>query len=175
MFTTLDFAAAKNRITQKRGNQVYTPQMSEVSFGLSELTPTDRGTCVELMIVDRMLAHGVETTHVGGSNAGCDLTLYVGGKIVRGEVKSSVLGPKSGKYYFQGVKPECFDILFFAFVHPSMGLVVKTAGVKSILNWIREYSPVRKDEGYDIYFRGDMSNDKIPTIEWDPSGWGAKM
>ena len=99
----------------------------------------------------------------------------MGGKIVRGEVKSSVLGPKSGKYYFQGVKPECFDILFFAFVHPSMGLVVKTTGVKSIMNWIREYDPVRKDEGYDIYFRGDMSNNKIPTIEWDPSGWGAEL
>ena len=56
-----------------------------------------------------------------------------------------------------------------------MGLVVKTTGVKSIMNWIREYDPVRKDEGYDIYFRGDMSNNKIPTIEWDPSGWGAKL
>jgi len=60
------------------------------------------------------------------------------------------------------------------------GVVVKTAGVKSIELWINEYSPTNKAKdnepaSYDIYFRGDMTNSKIPTIEWDPAGEGVKM
>ena len=173
MFTMLDLANAKNTIANKRGdNQVYTPQKSELSFDLAQLSPTDRGVSIELMIADRMARFGVEATHMGGAGNSHDISLYVGGKIVRGEVKSSLLGPTSGKYYFQGVKPEMFDILFFAFVHPTDGVVVKTASVKSVERWVSEYSPKRKKDGFDIYFRGDMMNDKIPTIEWDPSGEG---
>ena len=172
MFTMSDFQTAQNQIILKRGNTVYSPQTSELSFNLSGMSPTDRGTCVERMIVDRMLSHGIEATHIGGSGSDCDITLYIGGKIVRGEVKSSMLGPQSKKYYFQGVKPECFDIVFFAFVHPSEGLIVKTASVKDIQLWVSEYNPVRKKDGYDIYFRHDMLNQKIPTITWNPSGEG---
>lgn len=173
MFTMLDLANAKNTIASKRGdNRVYTPQKSELSFELAQLSPTDRGTSVELMIVDCMNRFGIDAAHMGGSGHSCDISLYVGGKIVRGEVKSSLLGPTSGKYYFHALKPELFDILFFAFVHPTDGVVVKTASVKSVERWVSEYSPKRKKDGFDIYFRGNMMNDKIPTIEWDPSEEG---
>jgi hypothetical protein len=175
MFTTTELNVAKCDILQKRGTTgLYTHQKSEVSFDLSIMSPLDRGVTIEKMIVNRMVKSGVDAAHMGGSGHDCDLSLYVGGKIVRGECKSSLLGPQSGKYYFQGVKPEMFDILFLAFVHPTMGVVVKSVGVKSIRQWVKEYSPKRKVEGYDIYFRGDMTNGKISTIEWDPSGEGAR-
>lgn len=175
MFTMSDLTVAKCNVLGKRGDDpVYTPQKNDVSFDLSTLPPVDRGMLIERMIVDHMVQFGVDATHVGGSNADCDISLMVGGRMLRGEVKSSLLGPQSGKYYFQGVKPEHFDILFFGFVHPTNGVVVKTASVKDIAVWVKEYSPKRKVEGYDIYFRGDMTNGKIPTIEWDPSGEGAR-
>jgi hypothetical protein len=173
MFTTIDLANAKNTISHKRGeNQLYTPQKSELSFDLFGMSSLDRGTCLEIMIVEHMKSLGIDTTHMGGSNSANDLVIFAGGKIIRGECKSSLLGPTSGKYYFQGVKPECFDILFFTFVNPTDGVVVKTAGKKDIMAWVETYSPKRKREGFDIYFRSDMVNDKIPTVEWDPSGEG---
>jgi hypothetical protein len=171
MFTMLDLANAKNAIASKRGdNQVYTPQKSELSFDLAQMSPTDRGTSVELMIVDHMKRFGIDSAHMGGCAHTHDISLYVGGRIVRGEVKSSLLGPTSGKYYFCGVKPELFDILFFAFVHPTNGVVVKTASSRDVKRWASNAK--RKSEGYDIYFRGDMTNSKIPTILWDPSEEG---
>ena len=176
MFTMLDLANAKNTIFNKRGDsQLYTPQKSEMSFDLYGMSSLDRGTCVELMIVEHMKRFGIDATHVGGSNSENDLTIFAGGKIIRGECKSSLLGPTSDKYYFQGVKPECFDILFFAFVNPTQGVVVKTTGKKDILAWVNTYSPKRKKDGFDIYFRPDMTNEKIPTIEWDPSGEGVRI
>lgn len=176
MFTMSEVVAAKREILRKRGaREVYTIDRNEISFDLSIMSPLDRGVTIEKLIVNRMVQSGVDATHMGGSAHDCDISLFVGGEIVRGECKSSLLGPQSGKYYFQGVKPELFDILFLAFVHPTMGVVVKSVGVKSILQWVKKYSPKRKAEGYDIYFRGDMTNTKIPTIEWDPSGKGGKM
>lgn len=170
MFTMLDLANAKSAIARKRGdNQLYTPQKSELSFDLSQMSPLDRGTSCELMIVDRMNRFGIDATHEGGSNSSNDISIFVGGKIVRGEVKSSLLGPTSGKYYFQAVKPEEFDVIFFAFVHPTEGVVVKSAAKRDIARWVSEYNPTRKANGYDIYFREDMTNGKIPTILWDPS------
>ena len=179
MFTTQNLADALESLNENR-KAVYSPQKSELSFMLSGLSATDRGHAIEKMIVECMNAHGIDATHMGGSGNSCDISLYVGGRLVRAEVKSSLLGPTSGQYYFQGVKPELFDILFFAFVHPTKGVVVKTAGVKSIELWINEYNPTNKAKdnepaSYDIYFRGDMTNTKIPTIEWDPAGEGVKM
>lgn len=171
MFTMLDLAAAKSNVYHKRGgSQLYTPSQNELSFDLAQLSSVDRGTVVEVMVVDRMGKFGIDASHVGGSNCANDIDLYVGGKIVRGEVKSSLLGPKSRKYYFQGVKPEAFDMIFFAFVNPWDGLVVKTASSKDIARWVSEYNPKRKAEGYDIYFREDMTNGKIPTIVWGETG-----
>lgn len=173
MFTMLQLSQAKSEIAAKRGdNQLYTPQKSEMSFELSGMSATDRGTSIEMMIVDTMRSFGIDADHMGGAGHSHDISLYVGGKIVRAEVKSSLLGPTSGKYYFQAVKPEMFDMIFFAFVHPTEGVVVKTASGRDIRQWVREYDPTEKEKGFDIYFRGDMTNSKIPTIEWDPSEEG---
>ena len=179
MFTLTDLAEIKTEILGER-QELYSVEKNPVSFGLSLLNNLDRGTACEKYLCRTMNAHGIEATHKGGSGNSNDISLYVGGRIVRAEVKSSLLGPTSGQYYFQGVKPELFDILFFAFVHPTKGVVVKTAGVKSIELWVNEYNPTNKakdDEpaSYDIYFRGDRTNSKIPTIEWDPAGEGVKM
>lgn len=173
MFTMLQLSQAKSEIAAKRGdNQLYTPQKSELSFELSGMASVDRGTSIEMMIVDTMRSFGIDADHMGGSANSHDISLYVGGKIVRAEVKSSLLGPTSGKYYFQAIKPEMFDMIFFAFVHPTEGVVVKTASGRDIRQWVREYDPTEKEKGFDIYFRGDMTNSKIPTIEWDPSAEG---
>ena len=173
MFTMLQLSQAKSEIAAKRGdNQLYTPQKSEMSFELSGMSATDRGTSIEMMIVDTMRSLGIDADNMGGAGHSHDISLYVGGKIVRAEVKSSLLVPTSGKYYFQAVKPEMFDMIFFAFVHPTEGVVVKTASGRDIRQWVREYDPTEKEKGFDIYFRGDMTNSKIPTIEWDPSEEG---
>lgn len=179
MFTLTDLAEIKTEIFGDR-QELYSVEKNAVSFGLSLLSNLDRGTACEKYLCRTMNAHGIDATHMGGSGNSNDISLYVGGRIVRGESKSSLLGPQSGKYYFIGVKPELFDILFFCFVHPSRGVVVKTASAKSIRQWVAEYNPTNKTKdggpaSYDIYFRGDMTNTKIPTIEWDPAGEGVKM
>ena len=177
MFTMFDLAEVKAEIFEGRGSDLYTPQKSELCFDLSLMSPLDRGTACEKLICKIMNRHGIDATHMGGSGNRNDISLYVGGKIVRGEVKSSLLGPQSGKYYFVGVKPELFDVLFLTFVTPE-GIVVKTASSASVKRWVAEYNPKNKAKQssdipqYDIYFKGDMTNGKIPTIEWDPSAEG---
>lgn len=177
MFTMFDLAEVKSEIFESRGSGLYTPQKSELCFDLSLMSSLDRGTACEKLICKIMNRHGIDATHTGGSGNRNDISLYVGGKIVRGEVKSSLLGPQSGKYYFVGVKPELFDVLFLTFVTPE-GIVVKTASAASIRRWVSEYNPKNKAKQssdtpqYDIYFTGDMTNSKIPTIEWNPSAEG---
>lgn len=174
MFSLLDLADAKNTIFSDRGELVYTPNTSEVSFDLSQLQPTDRGRAIEHMISKRMNLQGIDAEHIGGTNS-FDIKLYVNGRIVRGEVKSSLLGPQSKKYYFQGVKPNECDVIFFAFVHPTKGIIVKTCGVQAIRQWIAEYNPTEKEHGYDIYFNETTENAKLPTIEWNPTGEGVAV
>ena len=51
MFSTLDLAAAK-QVYFTTGHGHYSPEKSEVSFELSQMTSKDRGEILEVMIAD---------------------------------------------------------------------------------------------------------------------------
>lgn len=161
MFTIENYTLAASKVVRNRAT-VYDPCTNELSYRLSGLSSNDRGAVVEYMLVAKMESFGMNVTHLGGVSSH-DIMIDNG---IRGEVKSSLLGPVSSKYYFQGVKPECFDIVFFSFVHPVMGLVVKTTSAKNVSAWAKKYNVVRKAEGYDIYFPATMINPKLETVEW---------
>lgn len=167
MFTTADILESLATVTQSRGEAVYTPQKNESSYMLSLQTCPDRGGAIEDLIAKRLQKVGVQTTHLGGSQNSFDLAIVVDGSPIRVECKSSLSAPSTGRYKFHRVKPELFDILFFAFVHPTRGVVVKTANVRDIKRWIADCSPSRGVDGYSIGFGKSMEHKNIPTIEWD--------
>lgn len=167
MFTLAQFEKAKSVILAARGEEVYSPEKSTISFELSRLSSTDRGTAIEMMLVDTLENHGIQSEHRGGCGSDYDLSIFTGGKIVRGEVKSSLCGPKSGKYLFHGIKSGKFDMLFLVFVHPTKGIIIKSCGKKDFAIWSREY--VEGREGHNVYFSNDLKS-TLPTIDWDPTG-----
>ena len=174
MFSLLDLADAKQNIYSDRPEAVYSPNNSEVSFDLAQMTTTDRGNAIEYMVAKRMRLAGIDAEHIGGTNS-FDIKIFVNGKIVRAEVKSSLLGPQSGKYYFQKLKPGEFDIVFFVFVHPTDGVIVKSCGIRTIRQWIAEYNPTANENGYNVYFNASMVNKKLPTVTWNPTGQGVAV
>ena len=167
MFTTDNILESLAAITQSRGEAVYTPQKNESSYILSLQTCPDRGGAIEDLIAKRLQKVGVQTTHLGGSHNSFDLAIVVNGSPIRAECKSSLANPSTGRYKFHRIKPGLFDILFFAFVHPTRGVVVKTASVKDIKKWIVDYLPSGGIDGYNIGFGKSMEHKSIPTIEWD--------
>ncbi len=170
MFSLIDLADAKQNIYAER-DDVYTPAKNEMAFELSQMTTTDRGNALEYMVAKRMKLAGIDAEHIGGTND-FDIKLFVNGRIVRCEVKSSLLGPKSNKYCFQKIKPTEFDILFLAFVHPTDGVVVKSCGIRTIQQWIAEYEPTPNENGYNVYFNATMINEKMRVVTWNPTGEG---
>ena len=174
-FSDAEILEAISTVTQKRGESVYTPQKNYQSYMLSLQTCPARGESIEIIIAKRLQMLGVQATHLGGSQNSIDLSVSVNGSPVRGECKSSLSAPGTGRYKFHRVKPELFDILFFAFVHPTRGVVVKTASVRDINRWIADCSPSRGEDGYSIGFGKSMTHQHIPTIEWDADGGIAKF
>ncbi len=169
MFTVHDLEIAENTMSQGlSSSDLYAPEKSELSYKLHCKSNLARGTSCELMIVDHMRKFGIDCDHMGGSQNRHDITLYTGGKVRRAEVKSSVMGPTNGKYYFVKIKPELFDILYLAFVTPENGVIVKTIAKSEFMAWIDLYSPKQKETGYDVYFRTDMTHAKMQSVLWDP-------
>ena len=176
MFTVQDLDIAEKTMSSSLSScDLYTPEKSDISYRLHCKSNLARGTSCELMIVDCMKKFGIDCDHMGGSQNRHDITLYTGGKVRRAEVKSSVLGPTSNKYYFVKVKPALFDILYLSFVTPVNGVVIKTIGKQELMAWIELYSPKNKNEKhtektaeYDIYFRSDMTHPKMQSVLWNP-------
>jgi len=163
MFTIESLNRAKSAIALNQDDRRYTPQKNQLSFELFNYPQS--GVAVERMVCERMQSAGIDASRVGDADSH-DISLYVGGRIVRAEVKSSVQSA-NGRYKFHGVKPEKFDILLFAFIHPTEGLVIRSCGSADVRNWIESSGAKIQRDGYNINFPKSMQHNTIPTIEWD--------
>jgi hypothetical protein len=152
MFSTLDLASAKNEYYNRiGGDSHYAPNKSEVSFELSAMTCKDRGEIIEIMIADYLNENGVESEiH---PHLDYDIDLYIQGQHIKVEVKSSMKSKSEGKYQFQCIKPEKFDLLVLAFVDPDHGVVVKTVSKREINQFTENYKRYKK--GYTMPFHAD--------------------
>ena len=179
MFTLTDFEKARIAVNDSRNGKVYTPQKNQLSFELAHIqSPHDRGTIVEIMVASRLQLSGVDCKQVGGKGQP-DIEVYANGRLIRAEVKSSTLGPKSRRYEFTGVDPETLDILFLAFIHPERGLVVRTVSKPHLMRWVQTggkggqpavWSTAK--DGYTIGFDENMINPAgIITTEWNGGAW----
>ena len=161
MFSTLDLAAAKQSYF-KTGHGHYSPQKSEVSFELSQMTSKDRGEILEVMIADYFNRHGIESQR--SDTQDYDLDAFVGGRHIRIEVKSAMKAKVTNKYIFQGIKPENFDMLFLVFVDPDNGPQVRTVSKRDVDEFTTRYT--RLDQGYKMSFK-DVNDGPVLTSKWD--------
>ena len=172
MFTMENFIVAKSAIVGNREGTLYTPQKNQLSFELYHYP--DSGVAIEHMVCERLQSAGLQASRVGDADSH-DISLYVGGRLVRVEVKSSVMASaKPNRFKFHGVKPEKFDLLVLVFIHPTEGVVVKTCRKSDIENWIVSSGARVQRDGYNINFHSSMTHKDIPTTEWHPEG-GCEM
>ena len=132
--------------------QQYSPTNNMASFELSCHGKTERGTICEYIVARQLTQLGYES-EVTPQTYPYDVITYNGLKI---EVKSSLLG-KTDHYFKMGnIKPWKFDYLFFVFVHPTEGIVVRWT-TKAEANRIgRRLS--ENMNGYRFGFRSDMTS-----------------
>ena len=132
--------------------QQYSMLKNLESFELSCHGKTERGTICEYIVARQLTQIGYES-EVTSQASPYDVITYNGLKI---EVKSSLLG-RSDHYFKMGnIKPWKFDYLFFVFVHPTEGIVVRWT-TKAEANRIgRRLS--ENMNGYRFGFRSDMTS-----------------
>tara|TARA_R100001163_G_C5009024_1_gene155598 strand:- start:91 stop:606 length:516 start_codon:yes stop_codon:yes gene_type:complete len=161
MFSTLDLAAAKQSYFTT-GHGHYSPTKSEVSFELSQMAAKDRGEILEVMIADYFNRHGIESQR--SDTQDYDLDAFVGGRHIRIEVKSAMKAKATGKYCFQNIKPENFDMLFLVFIDPDNGPQVRTVSKRDVNEFTTRYT--RHHMGYTMGFK-DIDDGPVLTSQWD--------
>ena len=171
MFNTQQIADAIATIDAKSGPTLYTPQNNHEAYMLYHYPKS--GVACENLVFQTMLKHGLQADWVGDDDSH-DISLYVGGRLVRVEVKSSVMHGTPARFKFHGVKPEKFDLLVLVFIHPTEGTVVKTCRKSDVENWIQSSGAKVQRDGYNINFHKSMTHKDIPTTEWHPEG-GCEM
>lgn len=178
MFSSLQITKAISEATN--GQELYSPAKNEVSYLLSTLGSWTMGTAVEIAVADELYRCGIDCEHIGGPGQD-DVVAYIRGRRRILECKSSKLGPKSGVYTFAGIDPSQFDTLLLAFVHPTKGLVIKSASSEAVKSWALN-GPGGKERawkvdhngngGYTVTSQSDgvMSVKGLNLIEWNPEG-----
>jgi len=178
MFTTLQITKAISKATN--GQELYSLEKNEVSYLLSTLGSWTMGTAIEAAVADRLSRCGIDCEHIGGPGQD-DVVAYIKGRRRVLESKSSKLGPKSDIYTFAGIDPSKFDTLLLAFVHPTEGLVIKSASSEDVKSWGLN-GPGGKERTWKIDHNGNggyemktqshgvMSVKGINLVEWNPEG-----
>lgn len=146
MFTVADFEEAKSVLDRE---SPYSMEKNELAYRVNLLNSTDRGRCGEHMIAKKLRTSGFVVNRFGD---GKDFDILVDNHI-RVEVKMSSVKPRGKRiyYYFQKIKPELFDIVFFLFITPE-GLRVKWTHSDMISLWAKENNAKRGKEGYSPFF-----------------------
>ena len=164
MFTMLDLADAKKEL-YKNCERPYAPQKNELSYELSEMSGTDRGHAIEIMVAKLFQKNGMEVELLSGMND-YDMRLFVNGQIIRVEIKSSL--KCCDVFKFQGIKPEYFDLLVFAFVDPVLGVVIKTVDGNDFWAWAQNKKSQK--QGYDFRVNDTMNHKSVQLTEWAEDG-----
>lgn len=135
-------------------NNIYSPHKNQSSFELSCHGKTERGTICEYIVARQLIQLGYDS-EVTPSKYPHDIETQLPEREVKIEVKSSLQG-KNRKYRMANIKPWLFDYLFFVFVHPTDGIVVKWT-TKQEARWMS--SQLREQVGgYEFGFRHDISS-----------------
>lgn len=130
----------------------YSPENNLASFELSCHGKTERGTICEYIVSRQLTQLGYESAVTCPADPYDVITCY-GHEI---EVKSSLLGKTDNYFKMGNIKPWKFDYLFFVFVHPTKGIVVKWT-TKAEANRVgRRLS--ENMNGYRFGFRSDMTS-----------------
>ena len=178
MFTSLQITKAISEASDDQ--ELYSPAKSEVSYLLSSCGSWTMGTAVEIAVVEELTRCGIDCEHIGGPGQS-DIIAYIGGRRRRLECKASTLGPKSNIYTFVGIDPSQFDTLLLAFIHPTKGLVVKSASSDNVKTW-GVNGPGGKERSWNVDQRGnggyrmttaangEMSVKGLNLVEWNPAG-----
>jgi len=147
-FTMSDLEQAHSKIYNDKQSSRYSFKQNPLTYKLSKMKRQERGVTLEHMIAEKLkiLGYQAEVTTVTSE---FDIVIYNNGKRIRCEVKSSCV-QSNDRYNFQNIKPEDFDICFFAFVTPE-GLQVKFLTSSHINYFINTISyQKRGNNGYSI-------------------------
>lgn len=168
MFTDQEYQTVIDDI-ETSSKQIYSVQKNAYSYYLRQLENDKRGEAAEKLVANRLRFHGLDAHHIGGKNP-FDIEVRTSRKNVRVECKSAVLQP-SGKYVFEGIKLNCFDVLYVVFIHPVEGAVVKSISKHDLEMWIleRNIKPV-SDRGYKITVPSTMLHKYLTMVSWEKDG-----
>lgn len=147
-FTMSDLEKAHAKIYNDKQSSRYSFKQNPLTYKLSKMKRQERGVTIEHMIAEKLSDLGYEA-EVTAVTSEFDIIIYSNGKRIRCEVKSSCIMPND-RYNFQNIKPEDFDICFFAFVAPE-GLQVKFLTSKHIKRFVNTISHQKRgNNGYSI-------------------------
>ena len=148
MFTIADFKEVEAELVKEK---IYSVEKNELSYRINLLNSTDRGLFGEKMLVKKLMMSGFVVQHYGSSS---DFDILVDSKI-KVEVKMSSIKIRGNRayYYFQKIKPELCDVVFFMFLTPT-GVKIKWTHSDMIDLWAEENNAKRGKEGYTPIFDG---------------------
>jgi len=150
MKTTLhDLRVAEQQIPHLKRKSAYTAKKNTVSFELSLHNSKDRGEIVEHIISRKLKQLGIENTTFD-HNAPYDIEFSIKNKKrpLRIEVKSSLINRAA--YFYQNIKPNNFDYIFFVQVDPEKGLLIRWTTRRRIMNGIKRSGLKRYPNGYGL-------------------------
>jgi hypothetical protein len=97
----------------------YTKDTNPVSYKLSQMDRRNRADTMEKLVTLHLNNIGIQAEHKGYGPYENDINMYVNGRTIKGEVKTSLVSHTNNTYFFQGINPYKFDILFLVFITPS--------------------------------------------------------
>jgi len=150
MKTTLhDLRVAEQQIPHLKRKSAYTAKKNAVSFELSLHNSKDRGEIVEHIISRKLKQLGIENTTFD-HNAPYDIEFSITNKKrpLKIEVKSSLINRAT--YFYQNIKPNNFDYIFFVQVDPEKGLLIRWTTRRRIMNGIKRSGLKRYPNGYGL-------------------------
>ena len=96
----------------------YTNDTNPVSYKLSQMDRRNRADTMEKLVTLHLNNIGIQAEHKGYGPYENDINMYVNGRTIKGEVKTSLVSHTNNTYFFQGINPYKFDILFLVFITP---------------------------------------------------------
>lgn len=149
MFTMQEFEKAS--LGEIERAVLFSISKNPVSYSIALMNNKDKGSRIETMIYNRLLASGFNVQYIGGKY---DILLN---NLFRVEVKCATIR-QSGEYIVQKVKPEHLDILIMVFIAPDRQ-EIKWSTQECVNDWAK--GRARGIEGYSIVFNSDMVNNKF--------------
>jgi len=147
--TLHDLRFAEQQIPHLKRKSAYTAKKNAVSFELSLHSSKDRGEILEHIVSRKLSELGIEN-NTFDYNAPYDIEFSITNKKrpLKIEVKSSLINRAA--YFYQNIKPNNFDYIFFVQVDPEKGLLIRWTTRRRIMNGIKRSGLKRYPNGYGL-------------------------